>query len=900
MKKGHRGIKRTAACVLALLLFLQTGMLPQGNGMFTAAAEAEELLGEEISEEIIPEESFLAEEFSGNQAVEQETEEAGLSEDAGWEELILDESGLEDGAGQPAGAILEDGNQETETAQEPEEEQETQTEEETETPLIEEAIEADTEEATEEETNGLIEDPDRQMIPGQEPEETVTLKDAVEVPDSAPAGIMTFSLTAYDGCFGNQLEGAARKMYDERVNYYVTARGTGSMEVTYSLDTSPITFDAEVVLQENGTYLLDRTTQDYQEFLTEVRFAMQSSVDAFLYDHPVIFWFRGGKYSYIPGKVYDETTGRWLGYLEKVTYTPGVAFSGADSASMTGAYDSALAQVAQQIYAGADYDGDGYRDEVELVRGIHDYLCDTLYYDSASYSNYTQTGDYRIFCSAGAILPGSVGTGVVCEGYAKGFKVLCDQMGIPCVCIGGTVTQNGVTEGHMWNGVQIGGKWYLVDATWDDKDTSISYQYFLAANTFSNRVSSGNFGGSASGASTIFVYPYLETQGIVYCDAMGHDYDGEGTVTAPTCTEPGYTEHTCSVCGISYRDSETEALGHDYQVTKSEVTAPTCTSGGYTTITYTCSRCGASYTQQGSYTSALGHTYVKTANSAACTSAGYLTYTCSRCGSSYRTAQAALGHSYVNGVCSRCGKGNTIAGATVASIANQSYAGKAITPAVKVSFGSRVLKQGTDYTLTYRNNKNVGTASVTITGKGIYSGSKTVTFKIVKTSVATLKYSSVSNKTYNGKKRTPSVTVKNGSVKLTKNKDYTISYSKNKNIGRAVITIKGKGSYTGTKKIYFNIVPKKASLTKVVSNTKGRMGVTWKKVSGITGYQIQYSTSSSFQNAKTVTVKGKTSRVIKGLKRGKRYYVRIRTYKTVSKVKYYSAWSGTKKVTIKK
>ena len=54
------------------------------------------------------------------------------------------------------------------------------------------------------------------------------------------------------------------------------------------------------------------------------------------------------------------------------------------------------------------------------------------------------------------------------------------------------------------------------------------------------------------------------------------------------------------------------------------------------------------------------------------------------------------------------------------------------------------------------------------------------------------------------------------------------------------------------------------------------------------------------KNAKTVTVKGKTSRVIKNLKKGKTYYVRVRTYKTVDKVKYYSGWCGKKKVKIRK
>ena len=233
-------------------------------------------------------------------------------------------------------------------------------------------------------------------------------------------------------------------------------------------------------------------------------------------------------------------------------------------------------------------------------------------------------------------------------------------------------------------------------------------------------------------------------------------------------------------------------------------------------------RCGDSYT--GDTVPALGHHYVQTADSATCTSAGKLTYTCSRCKASYQTARAAYGHTYVQGLCSRCGIGDTITKASVSSIAKQGYTGKAIKPSVKVSFGGRTLRQGTDYTLTYRNNKKVGTAQVTITGKGKYRGTRTLSFKIVKQSVASLKYSRISDKTYNGKAQKPNVTVKNGSLKLKKNKDYTITYSKNKNIGKAVITIKGKGSYTGKKKLYFNIVPKKTALTRVVFQHKEPYG----------------------------------------------------------------------------
>ena len=139
--------------------------------------------------------------------------------------------------------------------------------------------------------------------------------------------------------------------------------------------------------------------------------------------------------------------------------------------------------------------------------------------------------------------------------------------------------------------------------------------------------------------------------------ALGHSYTS--AVTAATCTERGYTTHTCSRCGSSYRDTYTTALGHSYT---SRVTAATCTAQGYTT--YTCSRCGNSY--RGNTTAALGHSYADTVTAATCTAQGYTTHTCSRCGDSYRdTYTAALGHTYTFGylmsgdetptACDRCG-----------------------------------------------------------------------------------------------------------------------------------------------------------------------------------------------------------------------------------------------------
>ena len=110
------------------------------------------------------------------------------------------------------------------------------------------------------------------------------------------------------------------------------------------------------------------------------------------------------------------------------------------------------------------------------------------------------------------------------------------------------------------------------------------------------------------------------------CDTEGHSY--ADNVVAPTCTQPGYTTHTCQKCGHSYQDSETAALGHSYIHT---VVDPTCEAPGYTT--HICDRCGDSYTD--GETAALGHSYVSVVTPPTTKEQGYTTHTCQNCGHSY-------------------------------------------------------------------------------------------------------------------------------------------------------------------------------------------------------------------------------------------------------------------------
>lgn len=155
---------------------------------------------------------------------------------------------------------------------------------------------------------------------------------------------------------------------------------------------------------------------------------------------------------------------------------------------------------------------------------------------------------------------------------------------------------------------------------------------------------------------------------------------------------------------------------------------------------------------------------------------------------------------------------------------------------------------------------------------------------------------------YNGKVRTPTISVKDSKGNKIASSNYTVTYpSGRKNVGKYTVTVKFKGNYSGTVKKAFTINPKSTALSSVAAGKK-KFTAKWQKQSTqTTGYQLQYSTSSKFSNTKTVTISSykTTSKAVSKLQGKKKYYVRIRTYKTVSGTKYYSAWSKYKTVTTK-
>ena len=405
---------------------------------------------------------------------------------------------------------------------------------------------------------------------------------------------------------------------------------------------------------------------------------------------------------------------------------------------------------------------------------------------------------------------------------------------------------------------------------------------------------------------------------------LSHSYTT--TVVAPTCTTNGYTLHKCSVCGTSYKDNTTKATGHSYGnsvVTKQ----PTCTSEG--TAIKTCTKCNATVTEK---LPAKGHTAVTDKGyPATCTTAGKTDGShCSVCNTVIKaqTVINATGHKSSGWItdkaasigvkgsmhkeCTVCKKvletaeipalsRISISKASVTlSTSTYAYDGKAKKPGVMVKLNGKTLKNGTDYTVSYSNNTKVGTAKVTITGKGNYTGSVSKTYSI-KNNFKKATISGISNKSYTGKNITQSITVKYNGKTLKKGTDYTVSYSSNKNIGTATVKITGKGSFTGTITKTFKINPAKQEIQKLTAKSKAFF-VDWAQKGSATGYEIQYATNSKFTSAKKVTITNKKTdkTTVSKLSGKKKYYVRVRSYTTVKGTKYYGAWSASKSVTTKK
>lgn len=203
------------------------------------------------------------------------------------------------------------------------------------------------------------------------------------------------------------------------------------------------------------------------------------------------------------------------------------------------------------------------------------------------------------------------------------------------------------------------------------------------------------------------------------------------------------------------------------------------------------------------------------------------------------------------------------------------YTGKAITPVVVVEDHGRILSKGVDYNVSYSNNINAGTASVTITGIGRYSGTAAAQFKIMPQNIGRAVVSNIATQSYDGKEKKPSVSVVSDGITLRNGVDYAVSHVDNRNPGKASIIIKGTGNYTGTKTTSYNIEVPKVTGVKVSGYSASGITFSWSRNKLVSGYEIYDANNKRVAWVrKNSTVKATVSK----LKAGTTGKFRVRAY----------------------
>lgn len=513
---------------------------------------------------------------------------------------------------------------------------------------------------------------------------------------------------------------------------------------------------------------------------------------------------------------------------------------------------------------------------------LNDWLVENTKYDSS-----------LMYCSAEGVFNRGLGT---CEGYHEAYAMLLNKAGIE------TRRVDDFGDAHVWTGIKLNGNWYNVDTTWNDtgdytrSDLDLQRLYFALpsgiiqkvhpkwdgqysikypdratfdANSFADNyfihsgeiaqyvspytAESGSYSVKSKLASkvTSFDLPVEKSswpdnyKNVIYslvAYQLGTQNWGDGIKV-----NVGYSDGSLhfqatydgSTPSVSLTDAVVMDLDNQTYSGSALTPKPTVVLGGKTLVE------GTDY--QLSYENNVNASVLDKTKPAAVIIQGKGAYS----GSLKKTFTIDQAEVYY---------------AAVAAISAQQYTGSALTPKPTITLGGRTLTTS-DYSISYKNNTNVGTATVTITGKGNYKGTKETTFKINAKTLPSNPVLSVTSYTYDGKAKTPGVTVKDGTKTLVNNTDYTVRYSNNTNVGTATVTVTGKGNYTGSKSTTFRINAKTLPSNPVLSATSyiydGKAktpGVTVKDgtktlVNG-TDYTVKYSNNVNVGTA-TVTVTGK-------------------------------------------
>ena len=275
-------------------------------------------------------------------------------------------------------------------------------------------------------------------------------------------------------------------------------------------DTAKLIYDKLYENRENlktGTYIIDFGNQ-FQTLLSqsngekELKQKYQSAIEVLIYENPEIFYLDATKMFINIEKTTKLTSTKYNVYIDNGSKANYLA-DGFNNKDDVEKYQLKIEKVRDYIVSKVNEKSD-----YDKIKMIHDYLRDTIEYDSTISKN-------NIYDIYGALILREC----VCEGYAKSFQYLMNEVGIDNVIVIGTGTNStGKTENHAWNYVWLDNSWYAVDVTWDDPiligegkmPEESKYKYFLkGANTMNqNHVPSGKF----TDAGQTFQYPVLSVE----------------------------------------------------------------------------------------------------------------------------------------------------------------------------------------------------------------------------------------------------------------------------------------------------------------------------------------------------------------------------------------------------
>lgn len=365
----------------------------------------------------------------------------------------------------------------------------------------------------------------------------------------------------------------------------------------------------------------------------------------------------------------------------------------------------------------------------------------------------------------------------------------------------------------------------------------------------------------------------------------------------PGCVSGGLSQgYFCTVCNETVREQEYIQSKGGHKIRFDKAVAPTCTQAGKSGSAY-CTVC-KEYLIKAEVLSATGHSDTTVIKYASVGKDGRKIVNCTVCKKTLsdvkisKIASVALGtEQYV-------------------------YDEKKKKPKVVVKNGEgKNLELDKDYTVTYPDGcTEIGKYKVRVDFKGKYSGSKTLTFKIVPGVTSSVSYKSYLNSVKLTWKKVDNATGYRIYLYNTKKKKYekytdttkrTLKVNKLKSGQKYKFRIKaytvvGDKKYFSSKYKNYSVITKPAKIDFKTLNSRrsGEAELKWTKVTGADGYRVYYSEKKDFKSYKKMTVsKGKTdSAVVKKLKSGKRYYFKIRAYKSLNGKKVYGSYSTVKSV----